>query len=77
MKIFRRSSNKHSRKESSGMPAGSQSMVVNDANRDFLNDSANLAHIVDGKGEEFSYIDLVKKNRHLTEQNSHLNLYIT
>ena len=50
-------------------------MIVNDANaKDFLNESETLAHI---QGEELTYADLVKKNKTLTEQNSHLNTYIS
>ena len=50
-------------------------MIVNDANaKDFLNESESLAQI---QGEELTYADLVKKNKTLTEQNSHLNTYIS
>ena len=63
MKIFRRKTT-HSRKQSE---AGSQSMVVNDANRDFINDSANMAHLVNNQGTELTYIELAKKNKNLSE----------
>ena len=61
MKIFRRGS-KHAKQNSVANPA-SQSVIVNDANRDILNDSENVAHL----GGELSYADLAKKNKHLTE----------
>ena len=74
MKIFRRSS-KHAKQNSQAVNPTSHSMIVNDANaRDFLNESETLAHI---QGEELTYADLVKKNKTLTEQNSHLNTYIS
>lgn len=68
MKIFRRSS-KHSKQNSVNMNPSSQSVIVNDGNRaDILDDSGNL--------DQLSLAELVKKNRHLTEQNNHLNTYI-
>ena len=72
MKIFRRSS-KHAKQNSTAVNPSSHSMIVNDANaRDFLNESEML-----GNGEDMSYADLVKKNKTLTEQNTHLNTYIS
>ena len=60
MKIFRRGS-KHTKQNSVANPA-SQSVIVNDGNRDFLSDSETVA-----QGGELSYADLAKKNKHLTE----------